>query len=187
MTKGSKLTFTFDQGLVLQIQPNGDVLQHFIQNRPLPKESVKGNNLTQNQAPDNLVEEKRMITTNGEIIKYMADGNLIIYFSDGALTYSDKRKGIWYTINQNGVKRIRKEKDGLVNDEVQRLKIETKIDPETNATLKIREDGVLTVEYIDQTLLIIMPDGTNILRKKRADGEAGTCTFITKDGYVPIR
>lgn len=48
----------------------------------------------------------------------MADGNLIIYFSDGALTYSDKRKGIWYTINQNGVKRVRKEKDGLVSDEV---------------------------------------------------------------------
>lgn len=32
-----------------------------------------------------------------------------------------------------------------------------------------------------------MPDGTNILKKKRADGEAGTITFITKDGFVPIR
>lgn len=29
------------------------------------------------------------------------------------------------------------------------LKIDTKIDPETNATVKIREDGVLTIEYID--------------------------------------
>lgn len=84
----------------------------------MPKQSLKGNNLVQNQIPDNLIEEKRIITTSGEIIKFMADGNLVIYFSDGALTYSDKRKGIWYTINQNGVKRIRKEKDGLVNDEV---------------------------------------------------------------------
>lgn len=75
----------------------------------------------------------------------MADGNFIIYFSDGALTYSDKRKGTWYTINPVGVKRIRKEKDGIVTDEVQRLKIETKIDPETSAELKIREDGVLSV------------------------------------------
>jgi hypothetical protein len=32
-----------------------------------------------------------------------------------------------------------------------------------------------------------MPDGTNILRKKRANDEAGTITFITKDGFVPIR
>jgi hypothetical protein len=79
----------------------------------------------------------------------MGDGNFLIYFSDGTLTYSDKRKGIWYTINPFGVKRVRREKDGIVTDEVQRLKIETKIDPETSATLKIREDGVLTVENVD--------------------------------------
>jgi hypothetical protein len=153
----------------------------------LAKSTVKGNNLVQDQLPDNLVEQHRIITTNGEIIKQMGDGNFLIYFSDGTLTYSDKRKGIWYTINPFGVKRVRKEKDGIVTDEVQRLKIETKIDPETSATLKIREDGVLTVEYVDSSNLIIMPDGTNILRKKRAGGEAGTVTFITKDGFVPIR
>lgn len=68
-----------------------------------------------------------------------------------------------------------------------KLKVETKVDPETNATLNIREDGVLSIDYIDETNLIIMPDGTNILKKKRSDGEAGTITFITKDGFVPIR
>lgn len=187
MTMGSKLTFTFEQGLVVQIQPNGDVMQQFAQNKPPAKSTVKGNNLVQDQLPDNLIEQHRIITTNGEIIKQMGDGNFLIYFSDGTLTYSDKRKGIWYTINPVGVKRVRREKDGIVTDEVQRLKIETKIDPETSATLKIREDGVLTVEYVDSTHLIIMPDGTNILRKKRAGGEAGTVTFITKDGFVPIR
>jgi len=55
-----------------------------------------------------LVEVKRVITTDGVIIKHMADGNFIIYYTDGTLTYSDKRKGIWYTINPKGVKRIRK-------------------------------------------------------------------------------
>lgn len=45
MTMGSKLTFTFEQGLVVQIQPNGDVLQQFAQNKPLAKSTLKGNNL----------------------------------------------------------------------------------------------------------------------------------------------
>lgn len=65
------------------------------------------------------------------------------------MTYTDKRKGIWYTINSHGVKRVRKLQDGTISDETTRLKITTKIDPETNATLKIREDGVLSVNYID--------------------------------------
>lgn len=153
----------------------------------MPKAHAKGNTLVQDQLPDNLIESKRIITTNGEIIKHMGDGNFIIYFSDGSLTYSDKRRGVWYTINPSGVKRIRKVQGGIVEDDVKRLKVQTKIDPETNATLKIREDGVLSIEYVDQTELIVMPDGTNILKKKRANGEAGTVTLITKDGFVPIR
>lgn len=117
----------------------------------------------------------------------MADGNFIIYYSDGTLTYSDKRKGIWYTVNASGVRRVRRVKDRTIADDMTPLKIDTKIDPETNATVKIREDGVLTIEYIDQSRLIVMPDGTNILKKKRANDEAGTITFITKEGFVPIR
>lgn len=117
----------------------------------------------------------------------MADGNFIIYFSDGSLTYSNQRHGVWYTINPAGVKRVRKIKDGVISDEMKRLNIQTKIDPETNATLKIREDGVLNIEYIDSSHLIIMPDGTNILKKKRPNDEAGSISFITKDGFVPIR
>jgi hypothetical protein len=31
-----------------------------------------------------------------------------------------------------------------------------------------------------------MPDGTNILKKK-SQGEAGSITIITKDGFVPVR
>ena len=76
----------------------------------------------------------------------MADGNFVIYYGDGAITYSDKRRGIWYTINAAGVKRVRRVKDRIVQDEMERLKIDTKIDPETNAKLQIREDGVLNIE-----------------------------------------
>lgn len=153
----------------------------------MPKSQTKGNNLIEDQVIDAQIEEQRVITTNGEIIKQMGDGNFIIYFSDSTITYSDKRKGIWYTINPAGVKRVRKVKGRILSDDMTRLHIQTKIDPETNATLKIREDGVLTIDYVDQSTLIIMPDGTNILKKKRANGDAGTVTLITKDGFVPIR
>ena len=77
-----------------------------------------------------------------------------------------------------GIKRIRRLIDGTIQDELERYKITTKIDPETNATLHIREDGVLEVLYVDETHYIVMPDGTQILRKKREGGEAGTVTYI---------
>lgn len=53
--------------------------------------------------------------------------------------------------------------------------------------LSIREDGVLLVDYADESRLLVLPDGTNILKKSRSDGEAGTVTYITKTGYVPYR
>jgi hypothetical protein len=31
-----------------------------------------------------------------------------MFFPDGAITFTDKRKGIWYTVNSRGVKRVRK-------------------------------------------------------------------------------
>lgn len=187
MTKGAKLTFTFEEGLVVSIQPNGDCLQKCLQNPAMPKSQTKGNSLVQDTEAESKVENHRLITVNGEIIRYMADGNFIVYFSDGAITQSDKRRGIWSTVNAAGIRRVRKVKDRTVADDMTPLKIDTKIDPETNATVKIREDGVLTIEYIDQSRLIVMPDGTNILRKKRANDEAGSITYITKDGFVPIR
>lgn len=187
LTKGAKLTFTFKEGLIVQVQPNGDVLQKMMDNKPMPKTHSKGSHLWRDGQTEEQTETQRLITTNSEIVRKMADGNIIIYFSDGSITSSDKRRGIWYTVNAQGVKRSRKLKGRIISDVETRLKTRTKIDPETNATLKIREDGVLLVDYIDQTSLIVMPDGTNILKKKRSDGEAGTITYITKDGYAPVR
>lgn len=186
-TKGAKLAFTFKDGLVVQIQPNGDLLQQAHSNEPMPKSLTKVSHLTKDQEAESKVELQRLITTTGEIIKKMADGNTIIYYSDGSITYTDKRRGLWYTANPSGVLRVRKMKDRIIYDEMTKLKKQTKVDPETNASLTIREDGVLSIEYADETKLITMPDGTNILRKKRSDGQAGTVTLITKEGFVPYR
>lgn len=88
---------------------------------------------------------------------------MVIYYPDGTVTMTDKRKGVWYTVNPKGIKRVRKFKDNIAYDETKRLKIQEKIDPETSARILIREDGVLTIHYIDEKRIVLMPDGTQIL------------------------
>ena len=63
----------------------------------------------------------RVITTNGDVIKHIEDGNFIIYMSDGTITYSDKRRGIWYTISLSVIKRERKIKNRIIKDEIEKL------------------------------------------------------------------
>lgn len=103
----------------------------------------KGLNFLKDQEQESEIEVKRLITSKGEIIKYMADGNFIIYYIDGTITRSDKRRGVWHTTNPRGVVRSRKIKTRIVFDDQRRLEVNKKIDPETNASLLIREDGVL--------------------------------------------
>ena len=155
----------------------------------MAKAQTKGNGLftDQTQMPGEVVEKQRIITFSGEVIRQLDDDNFIVYFPDGSITQSDKRRGLWYTVNSKGIKRTRRVKDGIISDDEMKLRAETKVDPETNASLLIREDGVLMIDYVDQSKLIIMPDGTNILHKNRSDGNQGTVTFITKDGYAPVR
>ena len=43
------------------------------------------------------------------------------------------------------------------------------------------------MSYVDSTQYIIMPDNTCIVKKKWADSESGTVTYITQDGYAPVR
>ncbi len=66
------------------------------------------------------------------------------------------------------------------------MKITEKIDPETSATIYVREDGVLTIKYLDESRLVMMPDGTQILTKKEPD-TSGIITLITKEGFAPVR
>jgi len=67
------------------------------------------------------------------------------------------------------------------------LKISEKLDPETSAKVLVREDGVLTIKYVDESRLVMMPDGTQILTKKNIESGSGTITIITKQGFAPVR
>ena len=100
------------------------------------------------------------------------------------MTIQDKRKGIWTTVNSKGVKRVRKLRDNSVCDEPRRLKQTEKIDPETNAKVYVREDGVLTIHYIDESRLVMFADGTELLTRK--EGQT-VFTLVKKEGYIPVR
>jgi hypothetical protein len=129
------------------------------------------------------VEKSRLITRSDQVIRYMADGNVQILYPDGTLTVKDRRKGIWTNTNPKGVRRSRKLRDFTVQDEPRRLKINEKIDPETNACVQVREDGVLVINYIDESNMVMFSDGTEIFTRK--DGQT-IYTLITKTGFVPV-
>ena len=48
-----------------------------------------------------------MITRDRSLIKHMSDDNQIIYLSDGTITTTDHKKGIWKTVNSKGIVRER--------------------------------------------------------------------------------
>ena len=156
---GAKLTFTFKQGLTVCILPNGDVLQKLIKN-PESTHHKFGGALHNTEAAA-LIELHRVITRKGHVIRYMQDENMQILYADGTVTYTDNKKGNWATINNKGVRRVRKQGD--VHDHKVRIELQEKIDPETNSIIKVRKDGVLIVEYEDGSKLVKHHDGTQIL------------------------
>ena len=68
-----------------------------------------------------------------------------ILYADWTVTYTDNKKGNWATINNKGVRRVRKQGD--VHDHKVRIELQEKIDPETNSIIKVRKDGVLIVRH----------------------------------------
>lgn len=63
----------------------------------------------------------RTVTREGALIRYLEDGNKVIYLRDGTITKTDIRKGIWTTTNPIGIVRERNLRTGVVQDKPQRL------------------------------------------------------------------
>jgi len=59
---GSKLTFSFQDGLIVQVLPNGDVLQTGIENN---QSSIKTGGTLQDAVPSSEKEVQRVITRQG--------------------------------------------------------------------------------------------------------------------------
>ena len=75
-------------------------------------------------------------------------------------------------------------RDNQVYDDPRRVKVNERIDPETNAKVIVRDDGVLTIKYIDESRLVMFSDGTEIFTRKEG---LSTITLIKKTGYVTVR
>ena len=85
----------------------------------------------QAESNDDQIEIMRTVTREGSLIRYMKDGNQIIYLRDGTITKTDHRRGIWTTINPLGIVRERSLRTGIIRDREIRLTINKKVDPET--------------------------------------------------------
>ena len=86
--------------------------------------------------------------------------------------------------------RERNLRQNTVKDEQARLQISEKVDPETNAAVQVREDGLLRITYVDRRTLLIFPDHSEILITKTGpadEASAATTTLYKKEGYSPVR
>ncbi len=132
----------------------------------------------------------RTVTREGSLIRYLKDGNQIIYMRDGTITKTDHRRGIWTTINSLGVVRERNLRTKVIKDDITRLATNKKIDPETAAIISIREDGFLKIEYADGSYLIIFADHTRInVQKSASESEDSRVvqTYFEKEGYSTVK
>lgn len=155
------MTFTFPEGLNVQVLPNGDV-QQSVTEKQASSHQKAGGTLTYVDSPAH-IEKYRVVTRRGHVVRYMQDENIMILFADGTVTYTDKRKGIWATINTKGIRRVRKINEREVYDHKTLIEMNEKIDPETNSTIQTRKDGVLIIRYENGTKLVVHKDGTEIL------------------------
>ena len=107
-------------------------------------------------------EIMRMITRQGVVIKKLADQSQVLYYQDGSITEIDTRHGKWKNTNAKGIIRERNLRNKSSTDQVRRLTFHTKIDPEENATVSVREDGLLKITYTDRSTMLIFPDNSKI-------------------------
>jgi hypothetical protein len=132
---------------------------------------------------------QRVVTRKGVVIRTLADGSQILYFQDGSITEVDKRRGLWKTTNGQGVIRERNLRSKVATDQQRRLEFHTKNDPETNATVSVREDGFLRVSYVDRSEMLIFPDHSKILitKSEKDDDSAIHTAIFSMEGYAPVR
>lgn len=134
-------------------------------------------------------EVMRMITRQGVVIKKLSDGSQVLYYKDGSITEIDTRHGKWKNTNSKGVVRERNLRNKSTTDQMRRLTFHTKIDPEENATVSVREDGLLKITYTDRSTMLIFPDNSKIFVTQSSEDEDSSVSIATfsQEGYAPVR
>lgn len=78
----------------------------------------------------------------------MANRNSQVLYADGEVAHFDKMDMSWTIINNKGKRRFFK--DGVMRD-IDAIPCACETDPETHATMMIREDDVVSVRYADRS------------------------------------
>lgn len=185
--KGASVTLTFNEGLVVSVKQNGDIEQ---KNTNLLQEGRKLSSVIEEEKSTASPEVSRMVTRECVIIKTLKDENKVMYFPDGTITHTDLKHGVWRSINPKGVYRERNVRANTAFDTKGKYRSVTKVDPESNATVEIREDGLLKVTYADRRILLVFPDKTQMLITRTGPMEEGSAvktTLVLKEGYAPVR
>ena len=144
---GCVTTLTLNDGLIIHIEPNGDIIQKHYKNEKEKEE---------NEGPN---EDYRLITSKASIIRFMENGTKNILYNTG--NTSEIKEGKVYNINNKGQKII---KDLSTNDIVQDESVHfiEHYDPESLSRTIVREDNVKTIIYPDGSRFALHNEGTKI-------------------------
>ena len=149
---GCVTTLTLKDGLIIQIEPNGDIIQKHYKNI-----NNKNNENEIDEEEEN--EDYRLITSKASIIRYMNNGEIKILYSSG--NTSTIKEGKVSNINNKGQKIIKDINTGEITEE-EPVFFSEHYDPESLSRTIVREDNIKTIEYPDGSKIVLHNDGTKI-------------------------
>lgn len=131
------------------------------------------------------VEIKRIVTKQGTVIRYMKNKGIQIMFANGNYSVYSPKYNTWTKTKNSGERKQYKMSaqtgKTLSVQEIEPLRVDHKIDPETNVDVTVRSDKVTQIFYKDSTLTM-HHDNTLILSKND-----GSEKIIEKKGFAPIK
>ena len=147
---GCVTSLTLNDGLIIHIEPNGDIIQKHYKNKCEENNNVDNENENENY---------RLITSKASIIRYMENGDIKILYSNG--NTSEIKEGKISNINNKGQKIIKDISSGEIIQSEPVYFIEY-YDPESLSRTIVREDNLKTISYPDNSRITLHNDGTKI-------------------------
>ena len=146
---GCVTSLTLNDGLIIHIEPDGNIIQ----------KHYKNNNEEKKDYNDNENENYRLITSKASIIRYMENGDIKILYSNG--NTSEIKEGKITNINNKGQKSLKDITTGEITQSDNVYFMEH-YDPESLSRTIVREDNTKTIVYPDNSRIILHNDGTKI-------------------------
>lgn len=161
--QGTTSTITLKNGLIVQLLPSGEVLQ-----------------TSQKQTLGDSKKEEidRVITGKGTVIRHLKNKDIEILYSNGNRSFFEREEHLWTFINAKGMRRCRK--NGIEWD-IEPVHASQETDAVSYACMHVREDGVVSIKFVDGSFYTQHADGTQFLTNKE-----GNQITIEKVGLAPV-